>query len=57
MHVNEIRAWATLVMFSIIIAATVTLAGCGYRHNDGMEDLWKGVKCVQENNCRSYYGD
>lgn len=34
-------------LWGIIIFAAVALAGCG-RHDDGMGDLWKGVKYLQE---------
>lgn len=32
----------------LAIMIGLTLAGCGARHNDGMGDLWKGVKLIQE---------
>lgn len=37
----------SIPLWAIIIVAGVALAGCG-RHDDGMGDLWKGVKFVQE---------
>lgn len=36
-----------LPLWAVIIVIAVGLAGCG-RHDDGMGDLWKGVKYVQE---------
>lgn len=34
-------------LWAVILFAAVALAGCG-RHDDGMGDLWKGVRYVQE---------
>jgi predicted small lipoprotein YifL len=36
----------------LILAAAlaVALSACG-RHNDGMGDLYKGVRCVETNRC------
>jgi len=35
-------------LWAIILFAGFALAGCSARHDDGMGDLWKGVKYVVE---------
>lgn len=38
----------SLALWALVILGVMALAGCSNRHDDGMGDLWKGVKYVQE---------
>lgn len=35
-----------------LIALALLACACAPRHNDGMSDLWKGVRYCNEGNCK-----
>lgn len=39
----------------IVLLLLLTLSGCGlYRHNDGMGDLWRGVRECNAGRCDAH---
>ncbi|HEY5798468.1 MAG TPA: hypothetical protein VIU82_25985 [Bosea sp. (in: a-proteobacteria)] len=39
-------------LWAFLILGAIALAGCSARHDDGMGDLWKGVKHCAEGGCK-----